>query len=228
MKGSMHKMNSMRDCCICSQIAGCKGNDLLYKYISGDYIRRIALESESFAVIPSLGPISNGHVLICPKIHMKSMAELSAHLYDEFYTVRKQLSAILTSIYEKPIHFFEHGGSPLSDRVTCSTEHAHLHLVPADVSISDKLHTIGNVTIIEDKVEDLRNLVNNREYIYYKQPGSIYSYVLLCEKQLPSQIMRRLFVTSLKSNHNWNWKSDPQPKLVNETYLQLLKHTFTI
>src|ERR1044072_5888314 len=56
------------ECCLCSQVAGEKSNDLIARLLQGEpYVRRVMLESGSFAAIPSLGPLARGHTLLCPK-----------------------------------------------------------------------------------------------------------------------------------------------------------------
>jgi hypothetical protein len=55
-------MGEKADCCLCSQIDGRRENDLISRLlIDQDYVRRVAMESKLFAVIPSL-------VLLCHKL----------------------------------------------------------------------------------------------------------------------------------------------------------------
>ena len=55
------------ECCLCNQIAGEEANDLIARLLQGEpYVRRVMLESRSFAAIPSLGPLVSGHTLLCP------------------------------------------------------------------------------------------------------------------------------------------------------------------
>ena len=60
-------MSNITACCLCSQIAGWEENDLISRLLGGDtYVRRVPFESESFALVPSLGPLVPGHTLLCP------------------------------------------------------------------------------------------------------------------------------------------------------------------
>src|SRR6266436_3109848 len=113
-------------CCICSQIEGNAHNDLVAQLVGSDkYIRRVLLESESFAVIPSIGPLVEGHVLLSPKKHFKSFAQMATEFEQEFAIIKKRLSAILTRTYEQRIHYFEHGSAKKALQPMCTVEHAH-------------------------------------------------------------------------------------------------------
>src|SRR5258708_7550995 len=123
-------------CCICSQIRGDAANDLLAQVIvSREYVRRVALESDGFAVIPSIGPLVRGHVLLCPKIHFKSFAQIPSTLEAELDGMKKRLASLLRQTYGQRIHYFEHGSAKRAQHPMCTVEHAHLHFVPTDVEI---------------------------------------------------------------------------------------------
>src|SRR5438067_4194918 len=111
-------------CCICSQIVGDATNDLVAQLIdSHNYVRRVPLESESFAVIPSVGPLVSGHVLLCPKRHFRSFAQIPTMLEDEFAAMKKRLSAVLAEAYGRPVHYFEHGSAKKAQQPMCTVEH---------------------------------------------------------------------------------------------------------
>jgi hypothetical protein len=77
----MIAMLKTTECCLCSQIAGEEFNDLIARMLNGEpYVRRVMLESRSFAAIPSLGPLVSGHPLLCPRMHVRSFAD-HAHMH---------------------------------------------------------------------------------------------------------------------------------------------------
>ncbi len=92
-------MRSPDECCLCSQIAGNPKNDLIGRLLPQlRYERRVAMETQSFAVIPSLGPIVSGHVLVCPKSHAKSLACVPPELDDEFQKLKERLTHVLEDL----------------------------------------------------------------------------------------------------------------------------------
>src|ERR1044072_1632122 len=129
-------MKSTHQCCICSQIRGNRENDLLAELIDpSSYLRRVPLETDLFAVIPSIGPLTVGHVLLCPKEHFKSFSDIPARYYRECSAIKRHITDVLRHIYNKRVHCFEHGNAQNSERPVCSVEHAHLHFVPTNIEV---------------------------------------------------------------------------------------------
>ena len=160
-------------CSICSQIAGDATGDLISKAL-GDrfYVRRVPFESASFAVIPSVGPVTPGHSLLCPKSHTTSIARLDEEVAAELLQFKSYLRAVLRRIFEAPVHCFEHGSGSTTRRILCTVEHAHLHFVPAGVDVLDTLLAHGTwIEILDEGLTALQNVVGGDEYLYYENPG---------------------------------------------------------
>src|SRR5687767_7682147 len=125
-------MTHQTTCCLCSQIAGSAEHDLISRALKErTYVRRVPIESEHFAVIPSVGPLAPGHSLLCPIQHVKSIAQIPADAETEFRAIKELLQDLLQRAFGAPVHCFEHGSSPANSRVLCTVDHAHLHFVPA-------------------------------------------------------------------------------------------------
>lgn len=215
-------MNS--NCCICSQIAGDKCNDLISLSLrEKGYTRRIAFESEHFAVIPSLGPLQPGHSLLCPKRHVKSFALID--LCDEALSMKAQLAEILADLYRTPVHLFEHGSAKNSDRVICTVDHAHLHFVPAKVDLSRSFETIDGWVKFDGRWSDFSQLVGNSEYLYYESPNGV-KYININPPDaggFESQLMRKVFALALDDSSSWNWREHPMPHIAHRTYQDVFK-----
>src|SRR5437870_13220641 len=69
---------------------------------------RIIFETENFVVLPSIGQIVEGYLLIMPKRHANSMAVLDKHLLAELEIVYSKVRQMLSRSYSTPI-FYEHG-----------------------------------------------------------------------------------------------------------------------
>jgi len=206
-------------CCICSQIHGEQENDLISKLLNEtQYTRRIILENESFVVIPSLGAITPGHSIICPKKHIKSIAQLDEKLEEDYYKIKEKISRLLRKTYKSDIHYFEHGTARNSSKILCTVDHAHMHIIPCNVSIElllfkDLLWVEANNTI-----SDLRDVVGSNEYIYYESPEEkIFVAKNICE-EFESQYMRKVFKLALNQNSDWNWRETPKAEEANEVY----------
>ncbi len=206
-------MDRVSQCCLCSQIAGDRENDLIATLLGAEpYVRRIAFESIHFAALPSLGPLTEGHFLLCTKAHYKSFACIPTTLDKEFLETKRNLSAVLLSEFGPPVHIFEHGAPRQGPKVLCTVDHAHLHLVPAAVDVWPLLQAAGiDWRALGATRGDLRNRVADREYLYYESPEGRAVVATSKGEGFESQLLRRVFARALGKSHDWDWRSDPRP-----------------
>ena len=209
-------------CCICSQIVGDATNDLVAQLIdSHNYVRRVPLESGSFAVIPSVGPLVRGHVLLCPKKHFRSFAQVPTMLEDEFADMKKKLSAIIAETYGQRVHYFEHGSAKNAQHPMCTVEHAHLHLVPTDAEIWPTVQSQFEWQQIESNIADLFSMVGDMEYIWYESPEGVSVVTKGIEGTFESQYLRKVFAKAIGLDEMWNWREFPRVTMISETYASL-------
>lgn len=96
----------------------------------------ILYETENFFAIPGLGAFFDGYIMICPKRHIMSFAELDEFEFEEFLQVLEDLKFILKSIYKKEIFVFECGsGRNGGGKHSTSIVHAHIHLAPTNMPV---------------------------------------------------------------------------------------------
>jgi len=219
-------MRAREDCCLCSQIAGHSSNDLIAHMLgTGQYVRRVPIEDARFAVVPSLGPLVDGHVILCPRRHYRSLALLPSALDPDFAAAKAVATSALGRAYGKPVHYFEHGSARDGGRVLCTVAHAHLHLVPADL----KLWPLnGDPSVvwrpIDRRMEDLRREAGAAEYLYYESPDGEAAVATSECGEFQSQYMRKLFAEALGRPTAWNWRSNPDPHRADATF-RLLRMT---
>jgi ATP adenylyltransferase len=207
------------ECCLCSQVAGEEFNDLIARMLIGEpYVRRVMLESGSFAAIPSLGPLASGHTLLCPKMHVRSFAQLEPDLQDEYQVVKKELRRALSYQYHSGVHLFEHGMAATGDRIMCTTDHAHMHFVPlpcpCDVDGIEHLPW----TEFDGSLRELTQLSQGREYILFEPPDAVCRLLIAGECIFESQYMRKLIAQAIGRGEKWNWRDNPDPRSADETW----------
>ena len=213
-------MLETRDCCICSQVLGDSKNDLIATLLGwGSYVRRIPIEGEKFAVIPSLGPLTPGHTLLCPKEHYTSFARLPDECEEEYVHLKARLSDVLESVYKLPIHCFEHGMARKGTRVLCTVEHAHLHFVPAKVAVWSRLEVERVWETVGEPLADLRRAVAEMEYLYYEGPDRTRRVATLePDRSCESQYLRKVFADALGASDRWDWRQVPAALETHEIY----------
>lgn len=117
------------------------------------------------------------------------------------------------------MHMFEHGSSAAGDTVACSVEHAHLHLVPADVQVWSSLARQFEWQELSNW-EELPEAVQGHEYLMYRPPGGDFYVSIQEDGTVPSQLMRRVIANQL-GDSDWNWRVTPHTDLVERIFREL-------
>src|SRR5260370_23725079 len=86
----IRRPDCMSACCLCSNLVSAN---------SSDYWNRPLFESANFVVIPSLGSLVEGWVLIVPKKHFICMGALPADLLPELQQTKSAMATMLTQQY---------------------------------------------------------------------------------------------------------------------------------
>jgi diadenosine tetraphosphate (Ap4A) HIT family hydrolase len=166
---------------------------------------RILYSTSNFVVIPGLGQLLEGYLLILPKKHYLSLATMPLDFFPEFNRVINITTGVLEKVYGKEYILFEHG--PLSPKIrggSCS-DHAHLHIFPLrQISKIDFL--IGEETKDESTFpeEAVRILDEGSPYLFisdYKKREKVTK-----AENLPSQYMRREIAKSIGRPDEWDWQ----------------------
>ena len=189
---------SKKDCVFC-------------KLLSGNPVHKQPpiYESENFLVVPGSGSFLDGYLMILPKSHIMSCAELDEYQFEELEKVLKNMRFILQQVYEKNILIWENGsGMNGKGKPKTSIVHAHIHMCPTEMNILNSCRMSG-VMLQKIKAGDINKykkdpylLVINFDdnwYILYDQ--NIY---------IPRQYIRQL----LAMEHNvfgefWDWRQYP-------------------
>lgn len=123
-----------------------KSNCFICKVVAGepDKPEHILYESECFIVIPGLGAFFDGYVMIVPKRHIMSFAELNNNEFEEFLRVLNDMKFILESVYKKKTFIFECGsGRNGGGKHKTSIVHAHIHMASTDMPVLEEVQKSG-------------------------------------------------------------------------------------
>lgn len=206
-----------KSCCLCSQISGDARADLLAAVLCEPrelpFTDRIIQEWNDFVLFPSIGALTAGHVLLCPKVHVRSMAALPGELDVSLRIATEAVQALLRGVFGLPVHSFEHGNGARGSRVVCTVDHAHLHFIPADVSIEKHL---SRYQWIESK-GSLAAITQGHEYLFYEEPSAARWVTSGDGSPFPSQYLRRAFAEELGIADRWNWHDVPAADITRDT-----------
>jgi len=97
------------ECTFCNEFVGNLEKTLFYQVIGNKVRSRILKETNNFVVIPTVGQIIEGYLLIMPKKHYLSVGHLPDSFYPELESLYYETKNILIKYYASPVFFFEHG-----------------------------------------------------------------------------------------------------------------------
>lgn len=216
----------MEDCYFCGQIEGRRERDLIAQMLPGEqYIRRVMMETSSFAVIPSLGPLTQGHALLCPKAHLRSVAALGEADWAEFRAAKQGLRQVLADLHGCPVLLFEHGMSAHGSRIPCTVDHAHLHFVP--------LHGVPNLAsvplvrwqVFDGSRAELLHLAGGDEYLFVETPDGVARIATQGRLGFESQLMRKVIAEYIGEAARWSWRERPDPAAAHASWMRFTAAT---
>lgn len=168
-------------------------------------VNRVLEQCDNFVAVPSLSPITLGHVLIIPKYHVTSMMQVDRAMMSELENFTNKIMKIIAINIGAPI-IFEHGIGE-GKAGGCGVNHAHLHILPM------KPDSASNLQLIIDEqfsfsgatslVELLSSGGNKKSYLLFGQ--NLKEIFYFYDENIPSQYLRRLIAKEM-ARLLWNWK----------------------
>lgn len=195
------KVETNKYCCFCTELAKKTTTDFFRIYKGSPSSRSIA-QTDNFVILPTIGQLTEGYLLIVTKKHYPSMGHLTSSELQDLEELKQKISAILSSVYSKPI-FFEHG--PAVEGVGgCGVYHAHLHVVPVAkfINLLDNLISFNGKTI-KTLASLCKKIARGESYLFYEdQKGVKY---LFDGEGVPSQFFRKILAKKIGKT-SWDWK----------------------
>jgi ATP adenylyltransferase len=159
----------------------------------------VLYRSEHLIVMPTLGPLAEGHVMICPADHYPAIAAMPAGWYSELERAQAWVEDRFGQHYPEPVTYFEHGMAAVAGRGGCCIDHAHLHAVAtsADFFPARRVRRW-------DEVHDWQARTQ-MPYVYYQRGAE--RLLLEADGPVPSQWLRRRLGHAL--GEPWDWRTHP-------------------
>lgn len=178
----------------------------------------ILYQTENFVVVPSLGSLVEGWLLVVAKSRALSMASLPMVQRNELESLKTHVARMLVETYG-PVVAFEHGPAVCGTDVGCTVDQAHLHLVPF---AHDLLEQIGEVRSerlswapSHGFTEAIKLINTGRSYLYFETIGD--TPLVACASGSPSQFFRRAIAGRLGIPDKFNWREYPMRENVRRT-----------
>ena len=199
----------MISCCLCSKLSSGMQNEVWDKPL---------LETKNFVVLPSLGSLVPGWLLLIPKTHFVCMGALSPDLATEMDRLKQHLALQVSTEYGNAC-VFEHGPSRANKSIGCGVDHAHVHVVPVGFDLAEA----ARVFMPNDAAwrrhatwNDCQTaFAQGHDYLYVEQP--LGSGVIAVDDDFGSQVFRKAIAAHLGELEKFNWRDYPRLDLIATT-----------
>lgn len=193
----------MNKCSFCSEINRLTNNNLFLSILRFTLSKedRILFETDNFIIIPSLGALVPGHLLIVSKLHYISIGHCPASYYSELEYLVNAVRIASKIVFKLPVIAFEHGAS-VEAMGGSSIDHTHLHVLPIDEDVIE-INNSKNIRI-NDYYELKKQYFNKLPYLYYQSINET-NYLIIMDN-IPSQYLRQVVAAKLGIIDVWNWK----------------------
>ncbi len=178
-------------------------------------------ESPNFIVLPSLGALIEGWLLIVPKEHYICMGAVPESLTSEMEEVKQIVVSALQTTYGQACAF-EHGPSAGNLSIGCGVDHAHLHIVPLSLDLVSAASPFlpENVVWSEAGIKGCREAFDRGEdYLYFEQPVGVGK--IASHREFGSQLFRRAISAHIGIPNQFSWREFPQLSNVSATIKRL-------
>lgn len=209
-----------RQCSICDELEGSVPNRLS-PLLSGSP-NAILHETETLALIPSVGPLVRGHCLIVPKAHSCNLilSVEPSRMHELHFMLNSVRRCFSGRGNPKHLFCFEHGKQTTEDGDTlCSTSHGHLHVLPLIQSqigyvlerLSMSIPTRVPTNLFLKQIKEFQEYI--AAFVWQDCPRST---GVMSAKGLPSQYLRKLIAEAV-GIAQWDWKEDPRIEIIKDT-----------
>jgi diadenosine tetraphosphate (Ap4A) HIT family hydrolase len=202
----------MENCEFCLELKGIKPSR--FSDIYPNLTSRIVAETDHFVAIPTIGPLFLGHLLILPRAHVDTAANLEPQQKNELISFLDSLTSALQEL-GNPV-CFEHGALACT-KGACGIYHAHIHLVPLPLQIKPE-EIFPEFTGRFLNLADTLNQFNHcEEYLLFgNETGFSHAAVEKLQFRPQSQLFRKRLADHFRLTESWNWRlcTMPEPHLL--------------
>jgi diadenosine tetraphosphate (Ap4A) HIT family hydrolase len=208
---------------ICEFCEELSGRSSRIEKIYGAGFRRIVRSYGEVVVMPTIGQLFLGSMLIVPREHVETIADANARVQEEVEEALIDIQGRLQHLGR--VVLFEHGAKR-STSSGCGVYHAHLHVVPVPAHIASKEFL---PTAVAESGASLRGawkaLQHSSNYFICQDTHGRLAYVEGSADPgapwLQSQFGRRQLVRFFGLNADWDWKrySIPESNLLSSLQL---------
>lgn len=180
---------------------------------------RVLWENDNFVVIPTVGCITPGYLLLLPKEHNYSFADVPTSLRGELMAISTFLRKLIAREYKCQVLIAEHG-SIQCDRGAACCDHAHLHFIPVpDDEAALEYYEDISEDCVAMSLEDLFILKGTTYILAGSDP--IHVNIWRHQDGFTSQFCRKVAAREWNVDDQWDWRRSPNYPNIRKTLDQL-------
>ena len=163
----------------------------------------VIFETKHFIVVPALGALVSGYVMIVTKEHLDSIAYLDDAGFEEFILLNQAVRTLQRRLYGIAPIVFEHGSAVgCSNKSACCVDHAHVHIAPIHLSDENRIIQHAQMKCLEN-IQAVRNYKDTPYMLYINESNRCY---ISADTILPSQYMRKWVAKEVDRPLEWDWR----------------------
>ncbi|MCX6155939.1 MAG: hypothetical protein NT007_17465 [Candidatus Kapabacteria bacterium] len=200
--------------------------EVIRNYHRKEFYNEILFESENFIVIPSLGSLVEGWLLIVPRHEYLSLLCINN---DSLLNELVELSNFVGELMVKEfgcVTMFEHGATHPNSTIGCGVDFAHLHLVPINFDLLQGVEKFFNLSYEWRKVSGLKDAIGTLEkgLEYLFQKDNLGNSVITQSENIQSQLFRKVIAYYLETPEKYDWKKFYEMDNVSKTISRFKKY----
>lgn len=162
----------------------------------------IIAETKNFYLVPSVGQIVEGYVLLCSKKHIFGMADLKKDEIVELKIFLKKIRESINEVYG-PTVVWEHGSTICAKQIGGCLNHAHFNIFPIKKHLVKKLDDSFNIK----KIDDISSIGGVKGSYIFLIDDDEKKYILQTNGVTPSQYFRKIVAKELRMEEKWDWRT---------------------
>ncbi len=192
---------TIADCAYCKYLEGNPGDN-----------DRIVYMSDNFFVLATVGQFVTGYLLIIPKRHIMSNAELTSAELAEFKEVLEDVEYLLRFTYDCGLILVWENGSGRTGKAKAkdSVVHSHVHVVPSELT-AEEVERKSQLGFTDISLDDL-NKYADVSYLLMRSEKN-HNVWKICPSDdvfIPRQWIRNEVAEKMGiTDDSWNWRIYP-------------------
>lgn len=202
-------MTYNEQCAICDELLDERTAGLYHEYArkNGSVPEsRILYRNAKFAVMPSLGPLAECHLLVVPIQHVCSYSALDEKELCIAEEIIDNVAGFVRKKFGSSL-IFEHGTMEAGMKGSASCVHAHMHIVSCPESICGPLIKDNLEMRRITKLSELKEQIKRKKPYFYYREGTGEAY-LMDDTIQKSQYLRILIANILGNPQKGDWKKN--------------------